>query len=78
MSRPSMIRLERTSVGVTIACAECPYWNALAASMGAAHQSASSHEKRVHPGEYRARNAAKMYARRHPEDADTPTRIMNV
>lgn len=78
MARPRMIRLESTAGGVTLSCAECAYWHAFAATMGAAHQSASAHEKRVHPGEYRARNAAKMYARRHPEDADTPSRIMNV
>lgn len=78
MARTRMIRLESAAGGVTISCAECPYWHAFSATMGAAHQSASSHEARVHPGEYRARNAAKMYARRHPEDSDTPRRIMNV
>jgi hypothetical protein len=46
--------------------------------LGAAHQSASVHEAHVHPGEYRARNAAKMYARRHPAEADTPVRVVNV
>ncbi|HWU29831.1 MAG TPA: hypothetical protein VN041_12190 [Microbacterium sp.] len=77
MTRPS-IRLEKSAGGVTISCTACPHWHAFAATMGGAHQSASGHEARAHRGEYRARNAAKMYARRHPEDADTPTRIMNV
>ncbi|TFB15131.1 hypothetical protein E3V93_00185 [Microbacterium sp. 3H14] len=77
MIRPK-IRLEATAGGVRIGCTACPHWHAFAADRRAGHQSASAHEKRVHPGEYRARNAAKMYARRHPESADTPTQIMNV
>lgn len=77
MNRPK-ITLEAAAGGVRVGCSSCPHWHAFADSRGTAHQSASAHEKRVHPGEYRARNAAKMYARRHPELADTPTQIMNV
>lgn len=77
MIRPK-ISLEATAGGVRVGCTSCPHWHAFAANRGAAHQSASVHEKLVHAGEYRARNAAKMYARRHPESADTPTQIMNV
>lgn len=78
MSRPRMIRLEKSASGVRIRCAACPHWNSFRLSMGAAHSSASTHEASVHPGEYRARNAAKMYAARHPEDCDTPKQIRNV
>lgn len=78
MTRPSMIRLEKNAGGVVVACSGCGHWRALAPGMGAAHQSASVHEKLVHPGDYRARNAAKMWARRHPDDPDTPTRPLNV
>ncbi|MFE6733420.1 hypothetical protein [Microbacterium sp. NPDC057650] len=77
MTRPSIL-LERSAGGVHITCTACPHWHAFAASMGAAHQSASGHEARTHRGEYRARNAAKMYARRHPDESDTPTRPVNV
>lgn len=77
MTRPS-IRLEKSAGGVRVRCSSCTYWHAFAPSMGAAHQSAGAHEANVHPGEYRARNAAKMYARRHPEHADTPMQTTNV
>ena len=77
MIRPK-ITLESAAGGVRVGCSACPHWHAFASSRGAAHQSASVHEANVHRGEYRARNAAKMYARRHPEDRDTPTRITNV
>lgn len=72
MTRPKITR-EATAGGVRIGCSACPHWHAFAATKGASHESASAHEKSVHPGEYRARNAAKMYARRHHELADTPT-----
>lgn len=77
MTRPK-ITIESAAGGARVGCSACPHWHAFAATRHAAHASASAHEKRVHPGEYRARNAAKMYARRHPELADTPTQIMNV
>ena len=77
MTRPT-IRLEKSAGGVRVGCSSCPHWHAFAVSMGAAHDSAGAHEANVHPGEYRARNAAKMYARRHAERCDTPTQIMNV
>jgi len=77
MNRPKITR-DKAAGGVRVGCSACPHWHAFASSLGAAHQSGSTHERLVHPGEYRARNAAKMYARRHPESADTPTRIMNV
>lgn len=77
MTRPS-IRLEKSAGGVRVGCSSCPHWHAFAMSMGAAHSSASTHEAGAHPGEYRARNAAKMYARRHAEDSDTPMQIANV
>lgn len=78
MTRTRMITFDPSAGGVRVACAACPHWHAFAASKGAAHQSASAHEANVHPGEYRARNAAKMYARRHPGEADTPVRPVNV
>lgn len=77
MIRPK-ISLEATAGGVRVGCTGCPHWHAFAADRAAGHQSASTHEKLVHPGEYRARNAAQMYARRHAEIRDTPKRIMNV
>ncbi|HUG50385.1 MAG TPA: hypothetical protein VLZ78_05250 [Terrimesophilobacter sp.] len=77
MNRPS-IRLEKSAGGVRVRCSSCSHWHAFALSMSAAHTSASAHEANVHPGEYRARNAAKMYASRHPEKCDTPTRTVNV
>lgn len=78
MTRPRMITLENSPTGVRIRCASCPHWHSFEFTMGAAHSSASTHEASVHPGEYRARNAAKMYARRHPEERDTPSAILNV
>lgn len=77
MSRTT-IRLEKSAGGIRVGCSACPHWHAFAPSMGAAHQSASVHEAATHPGEYRARNAAKMYARRHPEHSDTPMQTVNV
>lgn len=65
MTRPRMIRLEKSPTGVRIKCASCPHWHSFRQSMPAAHESAGEHEKLVHPGDYRARNAAKMYAARH-------------
>lgn len=78
MTRPRMIRLEKSPGGIRVACAACPHWHSFKFTMSTAHASASTHEASVHPGEYRARNAAKMYARRHAEDADTPTPTANV
>ena len=75
MTRPKMIRLEKSHDGIRVYCASCPHWHSFKFTMRAAHSSASTHEANVHPGEYRARNAAKMYARRHP---DTPSAITNV
>ncbi|WP_282845872.1 hypothetical protein [Microbacterium oxydans] len=69
MTRPKMIRREKSSLGVTITCAGCPHWQAFALTMGEAHESASGHEARVHPGDYRARNAAAMFATRHAGSA---------
>lgn len=66
MTRPRMIRLEKNPSGVTIRCAPCD-WASFRFSMSDAHESASAHEARAHPGDYRARNAAKMYAARHAE-----------
>jgi hypothetical protein len=77
MTRPTITR-EPSPGGIHVRCSACPDWHAFALSLGAAHMSASVHEARVHPGEYRARNAAKMYARRHPAEADTPVRVVNV
>ncbi|PQZ60678.1 MULTISPECIES: hypothetical protein [unclassified Microbacterium] len=65
MTRPKMIRREKSPLGVTITCTGCPHWKAFALSMGEAHASAGGHEARVHPGDYRARNAAAMFAARH-------------
>lgn len=78
MTQPRMIRLEKSPDGIRIYCASCPQWHSFKFTMRTAHASASVHEANVHPGEYRARNAAKMYARRHPQDADTPRQITNV
>lgn len=65
MPRPRMIRLEKSATGVTVSCADCPEWQSFRFDMAEAHASASAHEQRTHPGDYRARNAAKMYAARH-------------
>lgn len=67
MTRPRMIRLEKNPSGVTITCAGCPHWSAFQFAMLEAHESASAHEKRAHPGDYRARNAAAMYRARHAD-----------
>lgn len=64
MARPSMIKLEKTADGAEARCAECD-WFSFRFTMSDAHKSASAHEQRAHPGDYRARNAAKMYERRH-------------
>ncbi|MPT14046.1 MAG: hypothetical protein E2601_03930 [Microbacterium sp.] len=66
MTRPRLIRLEKGPSGVTVRCAGCD-WNAFRFDMLEAHDTASAHEERAHPGDYRARNAAKMYRRRHAE-----------
>lgn len=65
MSRPRMIRRQKSPLGVTVSCDGCPWWKAFTLTMGEAHTSAGDHEARVHPGDYRARNAAAMYAARH-------------
>lgn len=65
MARPSMIRREKSAGGIQCSCTSCPWWHAFATTMGDAHVSTSGHEARVHPGDYRARNAAAMYAARH-------------
>lgn len=64
MTRPRMIRLEKSPAGVTVRCAPCD-WNAFRFDMTEAHAAASAHEERAHPGEYRARNAAQMWRARH-------------
>lgn len=69
MTRPRMIRLEKSPSGVRVLCASCPHWHSFRLDMAAAHVSAGEHERLVHPGDYRARNAAKMYAARHTEKA---------
>ena len=66
MTRPRMIRLEKSPAGVTVRCSSCD-WNSFRFDMIDAHGSASAHEERAHPGDYRARNAAKMYAARHAD-----------
>ncbi len=71
MTRPKMIRLEKSPSGVTVRCAPCD-WNSFRFDMVEAHDAASAHEQRAHPGDYRARNAAKMYKRRH---ADTTANV---
>lgn len=65
MTRPRMIRLEKSPTGVHLTCTSCPHWHSFRSTMPEAHVSAGEHEKLVHPGDYRARNAAKMYAARH-------------
>ena len=64
MTKPRMIRLEKSPVGVTVTCAPCQ-WAAFRFDMAEAHETACAHEQRAHPGDYRARNAAQMYERRH-------------
>lgn len=66
MTRPRMIRLEKNASGVTVRCAPCD-WNAFRFTMSEAHGTAAAHEARTHPGDYRARNAAKMYEARHAD-----------
>lgn len=65
MSRPRMIRIEKSPTGIRVTCVACPHWNSFRFTMPEAHESAGSHERSCHPGDYRARNAAKMYAARH-------------
>ena len=69
MSRPRMIHLEKSATGVRVRCTSCPHWNSFRLNMPDAHTAAGEHERLVHPGDYRARNAAKMYAARHASSA---------
>lgn len=67
MGRPTMIKLTKTSDGVEVRCAGCGHWYAFRFTMLEAHGAASAHEARAHSGDYRARNAAKMYEARHAD-----------
>lgn len=70
MTRPKMIRLDRSACSVVVVCAGCPHWRAFAFTVAEAYVSASAHEELVHPNDYRLRNARAQWEARHA--AETP------
>lgn len=65
MARPKMIRLDRSACSVVVICEGCPHWRAFAFTVAAAYASAADHEERVHPNDYRLRDARQTWETRH-------------
>lgn len=65
MTRPKMIRLDRSACNVVVVCEGCPHWRAFAFTVEKAYISGADHEERVHPNDYRFRDAQKTWAARH-------------
>lgn len=57
--------------GVLVTCSDCPFWFAFAWTVAAGHDTAVSHQERVHPGIRQAEFTRASYLRRK---ADTPRR----
>jgi hypothetical protein len=59
-------KLDRSDAsGILVTCSDCPYWFAMHWTEKAAHDSACSHEERVHPGRTLASNRRTMFKARH-------------
>lgn len=65
MTRPKMIQLDRSATSVVVICAGCPHWRAFAFTKAKAYESAADHEERVHPNDYRMRDARATWQKRH-------------
>lgn len=65
----SIIRLDYSSTGIVIVCAECPWWSAFRFHKDDAWDAACAHEERVHPENNHQRDARhQRHARsRHAE-----------
>lgn len=57
------IKIDQSAAGITMKCLRCNAWHAFADTMGDAHDRASAHEQRVHPGEKHAQNARSYWRR---------------
>jgi hypothetical protein len=62
-----LTKIDKSASGILIVCGECPYWFAFAFTMGAAHDSACSHESRVHPGSKAASTRRTVWTGRHAD-----------
>lgn len=56
----SPIKLDRSSTGVVIVCAECPWWSAFRFTQEDAWAVAIRHEEDHHPERFEQRNAARQ------------------
>lgn len=65
----TMTKIDRSSSGILILCAECPYWHSFRFVMIEAHNSAVAHEARVHPGDTGAAARRANWVRRHAADS---------
>ncbi|HWL59297.1 MAG TPA: hypothetical protein VNQ48_00230 [Microbacteriaceae bacterium] len=67
MRKPGLIRLDRSSTGIVVVCADCPHWSAFQFEQLAAWRSGAAHEERCHPDRFQARKALELAEGRHAD-----------